>query len=82
MRAHGVDYLLEKGAAGAYPDARASDVDICSHLSGGLLDLSTAATNWTSTLCKLTSPGDILDALGINARHRMPEDIERFIGRS
>jgi len=41
VRTYGVAYLLRKGAAGAYPDARAPDVDICSHLVGGLLELST-----------------------------------------
>ena len=50
VRMYGVAYLLEKDAAGDYPDARAPDLDICSHLSGGLLDLSTEATNWTSKL--------------------------------
>eukprot|EP00639_Heterosigma_akashiwo_P030382 CAMPEP_0194677410 /NCGR_PEP_ID=MMETSP0295-20121207/9481_1 /TAXON_ID=39354 /ORGANISM="Heterosigma akashiwo, Strain CCMP2393" /LENGTH=542 /DNA_ID=CAMNT_0039562219 /DNA_START=403 /DNA_END=2029 /DNA_ORIENTATION=- len=78
VRTYGVAYLLRKGAAGAYPDARAPDVDICSHLVGGLLELSTKATNWASKLCLLASPGDILDALEDTVRHRVPGDIERF----
>ena len=58
---------------GLYPD-----VDIYSHLLGGLLDLSTEATDRTSKLCKLVSPGDILDALELSVRHHVPEDIECF----
>ena len=78
VRTYGVAYLLRKGAAGAYPDARAPDVDICSHLVGGLLELSTKATNWASKLCLLASPGEILDALELTIRIRVPGDIERL----
>mmetsp|Transcript_11103 Transcript_11103/g.17218 ORF Transcript_11103/g.17218 Transcript_11103/m.17218 type:complete len:391 (+) Transcript_11103:498-1670(+) len=77
-RTYGVAYLLDKDAAGAYPDARPSDVDICAHLLGGLLELSTNATNWTSKLRTLESPGELLDALELTVSHRVPGDIERF----